>query len=115
MFLEISASHGVVIITLSARRIDTDSAPGIERELQPVIAQHPDVVLVDLSKTEYISSAGVRVLLGLSRSMKENGGTVALCSICRQVMYVFEITGFSKIFTIYESRESALRHMKRTQ
>ena len=115
LLFELSASQGIVIISLNTRRIDTDSAPVIERELQPVIAQHPKGILFDLSKTEYISSAGVRVLLGSTRSMKESGGAVALCSICRQVMYVFEITGFAKIFTIYESREKALRHMKKNE
>ena len=110
MVLEISTDYGIVIITLP-RRFDFDSAPSVENELKPVLAQHPERVLFDFSKTEYISSAGVKVLLKSTRSLKEGGGTVALSSLCHQVMYILEIAGFTKIFTIFDTRDKALRHM----
>ena len=112
MVPEITADHGIIIITLP-RRFDFDSAPLIEKELKPVLGQHPERVLFDFSKTEYISSAGVRVLLGSSRALKEGGGTIALASLCHQVLYILEIAGFTKIFTVYETRDKAIRHMKK--
>ena len=112
MVPEISEDQGIIIISLP-RRFDFDSAPLVENALKPVIAQHPERVLFDFSKTEYISSAGVRVLLGTSRALKEGGGKIALSSLCHQVMYILEIAGFTKIFTIYETRDKAVRHMKK--
>jgi anti-sigma B factor antagonist len=112
MVPEISEENGIIIVTLP-RRFDFDSAPIIDKELKPVLGQHPEQVLFDFSKTEYISSVGVRVLLGSSRTIKEGGGTIALSSLCHQVMYILEIAGFTKIFTIYETRDKAVRHMKK--
>jgi len=107
----ISDADGIVVISLP-RRFDLDSAASIENELKPVLGQHPAQVLFDFSKTEYISSAGVRVLLASVRSIKGGGGTAALSSLCRQVTYILEIAGFTKIFTIYDTRENAVRQMK---
>jgi anti-sigma B factor antagonist len=112
MVLEISAIHGITVITLT-RRFDADSAPLIENELKPVIGQHPERVLFDFSKTEYISSAGFRVLLKTTRSLTDGGGTVAFSSLCDQVKYIFEIAGFTRVFTIYKTREKALKNMKK--
>jgi anti-sigma B factor antagonist len=110
--LEIAEIDGTTVVTL-VKRFDVDSAPMIEKELEPVIAEHPGRVLFDFSETDYISSAGVRVLLKLTRAITDGGGTVALASLNRNVDYVFDITGFSKIFTIYPSRDKALKQMKK--
>lgn len=112
MVPEITADHGIIIVTLP-RRFDFDSAPLIENELKPVLEKHPEQVLFDFSKTEYISSVGVRVLPGASRTINAGSGKIALSSLCHQVLYILEIAGFTKIFTIYETRDKAIRHMKR--
>ena len=114
MVLEISKADGTTVVTLP-RRFDVDSAPMIEKELEPVIAEHPERVLFDFSKTDYISSAGVRVLLKLTRAIADRGGIFALASLNRHVDYVFEVTGFTRIFTIYPSRDKALKKMRKGQ
>jgi anti-sigma B factor antagonist len=112
MIPEISVTDGTTVVILT-RRFDVDSAPIIEKELQPVILQHPERVLFDFSKTDYVSSAGLRMLLKLTRAIRDGGGTSALTSLNRQTTYVFEIAGFTKIFTIYPTRDKALRHMRK--
>ncbi|MDD1682820.1 MAG: STAS domain-containing protein [Methanoregula sp.] len=114
MVLEISTIHGTTVITLT-RRFDTDSAPLIDNELKPVLKQHPERVLFDFSKTEYISSAGIRVLLKATHAIKDSGGTIAFSSLCDQVEYILEIAGFTKVFTIYKTREKALKHLNRKE
>ena len=111
MVLEISTMDGITVITL-VRRFDTDSAPVVEKELKPIVEQSPKGVLFDFSKTEYIASAGLRVLLTTTRSILKKGGTVALSSLSPTVRQVFEIAGFTKIFSIYGTREEALRGLK---
>ncbi|MDO9326134.1 MAG: STAS domain-containing protein [Methanoregula sp.] len=112
MDLNISTIDGTVAITL-ARRFDSDSAPGIETELKKIVEQRPPSVLFDLSQTEYIASAGLRVLLSTTRSIMKAGGTVALSSLSPQVRQVFEIAGFTKIFTICGSRDEALHLLRK--
>lgn len=114
MVLEITAIHGTSVITLP-RRFDYDSAPLVENELQPVIGLHPERVLFDFSRTDYISSAGIRVLLKSTRSLTDAGCAVAFSSLCYQVEYILEIAGFTRVFTIYKTREKALKHMKKKE
>ncbi len=108
----ISVIDGVTVITLP-RRFDTDSAPVVEKELEPVIGHCPERLLFDFSGTDYISSAGMRVLVKALHAAAGWGGTVAFSSLCYQVEYIFEIAGFLKIFTIYKTRDKALKHLKK--
>ena len=112
MVLELSRINGTTVIALPGR-FDLDSAPSVESELQPVIEQRPERVLFDFSKTGYVSSAGIRVLLKTTRALKGGGSTVAFSSLCQQAEYVFEIAGFTKIFTVYATREKALKHLNK--
>jgi anti-sigma B factor antagonist len=112
MVLDISTSNDILIITL-VRRFDGDSAPAVEEELKKITEQSPERVVFDFSKTEYISSAGIRVVLSSTRSILKKGGIVALSSLSPQVKQVFEIAGFTKIFSIYDSREEALQNLRR--
>ena len=112
MVLEISTINGTISITL-VRRFDSDSAPGVDTELKKIIEQHPESVLFDFSRTEYIASAGLRVLLSTTRTLMKAGSKVALSSLSPQVRQVFEIAGFTKIFTIYGSRDEALQNLQK--
>jgi len=111
MSLEIVTVNSTTIIPL-VRRFDSDTAPDIEAELKLVLQASPKSVLFDLSRTEYIASAGLRVLLSTTRAIKKYGGTVALSSLSPQVLQVFKIGGFLQIFTIYGSQDEALAHMQ---
>jgi anti-sigma B factor antagonist len=111
MSLEIATVNSTIIVSI-VRRFDSVTAPDIEAELKLVLQDSPKSVLFDLSRTEYIASAGLRVLLSTARAIKKYGGAVALSSLSPQVRQVFEIGGFTQIFTIYGSREEALAHMR---
>ena len=72
-------------------RLDTVTAPDLEAELNKSLDGAESLVL-DFSKLEYISSAGLRVLLSAHKAMSGKGGM--------KVMEIFEVTGFSDILTI---------------
>jgi anti-sigma B factor antagonist len=112
MALDISTINGTTVIMLT-RRFDSESAPAIENELKKIAGEHPESVLFDFSHTGYIASAGLRVLLSTTRTLMKAGGAVALSSLAPQVRQVFEIAGFTKIFSIYDTREEALRHLQK--
>ena len=79
-------------------RIDTLSAPELEKKLCEILDGVSELVL-DMAKVEYISSAGLRIILKIQKLMLRQG-KMKLISVNESVMEVFEITGFSDILTI---------------
>ena len=79
-------------------RLDTLTAPDLEKELEPALEDVTDLVL-DLEKLDYISSAGLRVLLGVAQIM-EKQGNMKVTNPSDAVMDVFSVTGFDDILTI---------------
>lgn len=80
-------------------RLDTTTAPELEKVLA---AQTYDVteLEIDMKNLEYISSAGLRVLLAANKQMEAAGGTLTVSNVCDDVMEVFDMTGFSDILSI---------------
>lgn len=79
-------------------RLDTLTAPDLEKELEPALGGVTELVL-DLKDLEYISSAGLRVLLGLAQIM-EKQGDMKVTNPSDAVMDVFSVTGFDDILNI---------------
>lgn len=79
-------------------RLDTITAPVLEKTIGENIGGVESLVL-DLKGLEYISSAGLRVLLGAQKKMR-NSGSMRLTGVCEEVMEVLEMTGFADILTI---------------
>ena len=79
-------------------RLDTTTAPELEKELNESLPGVSELVL-DLEKLEYISSAGLRVLLAAHKTMARQG-SMKLIHVNEIIMEIFEITGFSDILTI---------------
>ena len=82
-------------------RIDTVSSPLLEQELNEILPQTDEIVL-DFEDVEYISSAGLRILLVLTKLLKAKDGKLKLINVQKVVKDVFEITGFDNIFNIEE-------------
>lgn len=79
-------------------RLDTTTAPELEEALKDEL-EKVDSIIIDFSKLEYISSAGLRVLLSTHKSMAKKGG-LKIVNVCPEIMEVFEITGFKDILEI---------------
>ena len=79
-------------------RLDTTTAPDLDKTINKDITDAKNLVL-DFKALEYISSAGLRVLLGAQKKMQKVG-TMKLINVCEGVMEVFEMTGFADILTI---------------
>ena len=79
-------------------RLDTSTAPNLEAELKSSLDGVASLVL-DFNKLEYISSAGLRVVLAAQKTMSKQG-EMKLVGVNDEVMEVFEITGFVDILTI---------------
>lgn len=79
-------------------RLDTSTAPQLEEEINGNIAGITDLKF-DFSKVEYISSAGLRVLLSSQKTMNKQG-KMTITNVSEEVMEIFDVTGFSDILTI---------------
>ncbi len=79
-------------------RLDTTTAPDLEAELKTALDGVTELTM-DLEKLEYISSAGLRVLLSTQKIMNKQG-EMKIANVTEAVMDVFEVTGFSDILTI---------------
>ncbi len=79
-------------------RLDTVTSPELEEALKESL-DGITALTFDLEKLEYISSAGLRVLLMAQKTMA-NQGTMKVINVCEIIMEVFEVTGFTDILTI---------------
>ena len=97
MTIEIKRNAEETTIELVGR-LDTNTAPSLDKTINEDIKDAVNIVL-DLKELEYISSAGLRVLLSAQKKMQKIG-SMKLKNVCEEVMEVFEMTGFSDILTI---------------
>lgn len=86
-----------VIVSLEGR-LDTTTAPELEKALADVIGKTSELEF-DFEKLEYVSSAGLRVLLNTHKQISK-AGTMSICHVNEVIMEVFEVTGFIDILTI---------------
>lgn len=97
MMIEIKKNAEETIIAIVGR-LDTTTAPALDKTINEDIGEVKNLVL-DIKGLEYISSAGLRVLLSAQKKMLKNG-TMTVKNVCAEIMEVFEITGFADILTI---------------
>jgi anti-anti-sigma factor len=98
---------GDVAIAKLAGRLDSSSAPSAEEQLTRLIADSAPRLVIDLSKLEYISSAGLRVLLLVARKIQQAQGKLAFFGLTPGVRDVFSISGFDTIFTVRDDAAAA--------
>jgi anti-anti-sigma factor len=89
-------------------RMDSNSAREVEAVLLPFFDKEGPV-LFDFSALDYISSAGLRVMLLGAKRSKASKVIFALCGMSNAVSEVFKISGCAKLFAIYPDRETAIR------
>ena len=94
MTIEIKRNAEETIIKLVGR-LDTTTAPALDKTINEDVADAKNLVL-DVKELEYISSAGLRVLLGAQKKMQKIG-SMKVTNVCEEVMEVFEMTGFADI------------------
>jgi anti-anti-sigma factor len=104
----VSEKVGRMVTIRVTGRMDAVTAPGFEQECSRWIDQGENDLAVDLSELEYISSAGLRAILGTGKKLKSRGGSLAFGGMSPMVREVFEISGFSAIFAVYDTLETAL-------
>ena len=90
--------NGTEVTLIVSGRIDTQTAPEVESELDAVLPGIKELTF-DMTNLEYVSSAGLRVILKAQKAMNTQG-SMKLTGVNDNIMEVFDITGFLDILTI---------------
>ncbi len=108
MQINLEEIDGVTIISLSGK-LNVTTTSGLEDAFNSLLEAHKAKILIDCRQLEYISSAGLRVLLSAAKHFKKISGEIALCALSASVKQVFEISGFTSIFQIYATKDDGLK------
>ena len=107
MNISVSDVESVTVVQFEGH-LDTNTAPDAQARLDELVAGGKTNILVDFSDLEYISSAGLRVLLATGKRLGSSGGNLRLCNLNETVREVFDMSGFSTIFSVFDDRAEAL-------
>jgi stage II sporulation protein AA (anti-sigma F factor antagonist) len=102
---------GDVLVVTPRGRVDSTTSGDLEQRLLDLLGSGQRRLVLDLAGIEYISSAGLRVLLVVAKRLKTAQGDLVLCALTPAVRQVFELAGFLSIFQLEDSREAALARL----
>jgi len=103
-----SESSGTTLILTVAGRLSSAMADVFEHQVGLALDHKPAVLLVDFAGLEFITSAGLRILILALKRAKAEGRQIHLCGLSEPVHEVFEVSGLVQIFPIHPGRAAAL-------
>ena len=98
---------GIIILGLKGR-LDSNTSDDFEKKLLGLIQSGETKLVLDFKELDYISSAGLRVLLKAAKELKRNNGRLSFCSLKDYIREIFELSGFVSFFPIYATLEESL-------
>lgn len=93
-------------------RLDGASAPAAEQEVKALIDAGKTSVVIDLAQVDYVSSAGLRVLLLAAKGCRAQGGQAVLAGVAPAVLEVLRMSGFDKLLQVLPDRDSAVTRLE---
>jgi anti-sigma B factor antagonist len=100
--------NGVRVFKL-AGRLDSNTSSGFEDRIGDALRQEFNKIIMDFGALDYISSAGLRVILKATKDMKRLDGQIVLCALQDYVREVFEISGFDTLLPIVPTMDDAFK------
>lgn len=101
-------NDGVIILQLKGR-FDAGTSSDLENGIIPLIADGLKGMAIDFSQLDYINSSGLRIVLMAAKKISKVGGKMVLFSMKDHIKEVFDMTGFSSIIPVVQSRNEALK------
>ncbi|MFA6597417.1 MAG: STAS domain-containing protein [Ignavibacteriaceae bacterium] len=100
-----------ILILSPIGNLDFNHAASFQEMATSLIEEGAQKIVIDFSSLLFISSAGLRILIVLTKLLQQKNGRLALSSMNEQILEVFSISGFNKLFSIYPSEEEALKNL----
>lgn len=101
-------SSGQVTLVEMAGDIDSNTAPQAQEQILPLV-QPAAKILLDMSGVEYMSSAGLRMLLSMYRQVSRQNGSIVLVGLAEEIKDTMSVTGFLNFFTIRDTVDEGLK------
>jgi anti-sigma B factor antagonist/stage II sporulation protein AA (anti-sigma F factor antagonist) len=98
-----------VVIRLTGR-LDAATTPLLERRVDALLEEGKVKILVDFENVDYLSSAGMRLLLAATKKCKAKKGSFALFGATDEAMEIIKMAGFDKILLLFRTEKDALQH-----
>ncbi|MBP7792986.1 MAG: STAS domain-containing protein [Candidatus Goldbacteria bacterium] len=108
---EKQSSNGAVILSANGF-IDTSTSSAFEEKIKKFYSENKTKIVLDLSKTEFISSAGWGIMIAYLKRMRNNGGDIRLASMTENVEKVFKLMEFDNLIDSYKSVDEAVKSYK---
>ncbi len=106
----IEEPKGDILVIRIKGRLDSVSSPAAETKVLDLIAKGQRKIILEISGTNYISSAGMRLLLTATKKIRALSGKICICSMPPNVFEVLKMSGFDHILDLYLSEEEAMRN-----
>ena len=110
MEIDHKVENGIINIAIKGR-LDAATSPVAEENIKKIMEGDEKRLLFDFSNLEYLSSGGLRIILGASKEIRRREGKVALCCLNPYVNEIFEVSGFSSMIPIKDSVEEGLKDL----
>ena len=107
--MEIRQNQDITIVVFPPR-LDSSTSKDAETELKVCLEGGAQKIIGNFAGTDYVSSAGLRVLFYVAKELKKSNGSIVLTSLNRFTLELFEAAGFTSLFSIFNSEEDALNH-----
>lgn len=102
----------IAIFSLQGR-LDSTTSPEVEKKILEAINENISSIVLDFSQLEYLSSAGIRILVHCHKEIEKTGGKIVLSGVPKPIEHVLYITGFLPYFKIYDSVDQAKNNFKK--
>lgn len=103
--------EGHIVIELNGS-LNSETVSMVEEKAMPLI-EAKSCMILDMGKCDYVSSAGLRLLLMIAKQLASKGGWLTLTGVCDEVKDVMEMTGFSSFFKAFKDVPEALNALKK--
>jgi len=100
--------EGEVRVLSLVGRLDTNTTPDAESQINTLLDSGANKLLINFEKIDYVSSAGLRLLLATAKRMKGSAGDLRICCLNATVQEVFDISGFTSILSVSTAEQEAL-------
>jgi anti-sigma B factor antagonist len=104
--------ENILLLKLSGDLIGENNGPGLVEVLNEHVNKGIHKCIIDISEIRYMNSSGIGVLITILTKLRNKGGEVALLKPSEQVKKLLVITKLNNIFSIYDSKEEALKSLK---
>ena len=110
MRIQVEPLNGTLVVAVEGR-IDGANAMEFHDAVSDSLGDNAGPLLIDFANLSYISSAGLRVVLSLAKTLQQRAGKFAICSLTGMIAQIFQTSGFDRVISTHATREDALRDL----